>query len=116
MIPLSSPHITKREIEYVNNVLNSRHLALGPYLKKFEDSFKKLINAKYSIAVNSGTSALHLLLRAIDFKREDEIITSSFTFISSSNSDLPGVCSCTHECYKKWFRQPQERVIRAQPK
>lgn len=85
MIPLSSPHITKREIEYVNNVLNSRHLALGPYLKKFEDSFKKLINAKYSIAVNSGTSALHLLLRAIDFKREDEIITSSFTFISSSN-------------------------------
>lgn len=85
MIPLSSPNITQKEIDYVNDVLKSRHLALGPYLEKFENSFKKLINSKYAIGVNSGTSALHLLLRSSGFEQGDELITSSFTFISSSN-------------------------------
>jgi dTDP-4-amino-4,6-dideoxygalactose transaminase len=85
MIPLSSPNIGKKEIKYVNEVLKSRHLALGPFLDKFENSFKKFIDAKYAIGVNSGTSALHLLLRALNFKKNDELITSSFTFISSSN-------------------------------
>lgn len=85
MIPLSSPYIGEKEIEYVNEVLNSRYLSLGPYLEKFENSFKKFIDAKYAIGVNSGTSALHLLLRAIGFEKDDELITSSFTFISSSN-------------------------------
>ncbi|MDK2945351.1 DegT/DnrJ/EryC1/StrS family aminotransferase [Geotoga petraea] len=85
MIPLSSPNIGEKEIEYVNNVLKSRHLALGPYLQKFEKTFKIFIDSKYAIAVNSGTSALHLLLRAIGFQRGDELITSSFTFISSAN-------------------------------
>jgi dTDP-4-amino-4,6-dideoxygalactose transaminase len=85
MIPLSSPNIGEKEIEYANNVLKSRHLALGPYLQKFEKTFKIFIDSKYAIAVNSGTSALHLLLRAIGFQRGDELITSSFTFISSAN-------------------------------
>ncbi len=85
MIPLSSPNITQKEIDYVNEVLKSRHLALGPYLEKFENSFKKLIDAKFAIGVNSGTSALHLLLKSSGFKSGDDLITSSFTFISSSN-------------------------------
>jgi dTDP-4-amino-4,6-dideoxygalactose transaminase len=85
MIPLSSPNIGEKEIKYVNEVLKSRHLALGPFLDKFECSFKKFIDAKYAIGVNSGTSALHLLLRTLGFKKDDELITSSFTFISSSN-------------------------------
>lgn len=84
-VPLSKPYITNDEKKYVNEVLDSRYLALGPYLKKFEESFIKFTKSKYCVGVNSGTSALQLILKTTDFASDNGMIVTPFTFISSSN-------------------------------
>jgi perosamine synthetase len=87
-ISLSQPDITQKEIKGVVNVLKTPNLALGPKLKEFEDKFAKYIGAKYAVAVNSGTSGLHLLIRALGIKKGDEVITTPFSFIASANCAL----------------------------
>jgi len=87
-IPLSSPDITENEKQAVLSVLNSRHLALGPVLSDFENEFASYIGAKHAIAVNSGTSGLHLAIRALNIGEGDEVITSPFSFIASANCAL----------------------------
>lgn len=83
-IPLGQPDITKKERQAVMSVLKTPILALGPWLPKFEEAFAKFINTKHAVAVNSGTSALHLIVKSLNIKDGDEIITSPFTFISSA--------------------------------
>lgn len=87
-IPLSSADITKKEIDAVMGVLKSKRLALGPNLGEFERLTAEYAGVKYAIAVNSGTSALHLIIRALGIGEGDEVITSPLSFISSSNCML----------------------------
>ena len=87
-IHLSSPDVTAIEQQAVADVLSSRHLALGPGLKEFEDKIAAWHNRRFAVAVNSGTSALHLGLLALDLKSDDEVITTPFSFIASSNCIL----------------------------
>jgi len=87
-ISLSQPDITEKERQAVMGVLKSPFLALGPTLKDFEEKFAKFIGTKYAIAVNSGTSGLHLVIRAMGIKEGDEVITSPFSFIASANCIL----------------------------
>jgi dTDP-4-amino-4,6-dideoxygalactose transaminase len=68
----------------VKDMLNSGQYTNGKYVKKFEEHFKKHFNAKYCVAVNNGTSALHLSLLALKIKKDDEIIVPSMTFIASA--------------------------------
>ncbi|MCX5895624.1 MAG: aminotransferase class I/II-fold pyridoxal phosphate-dependent enzyme, partial [Proteobacteria bacterium] len=84
-IPLSSPDITDLEKKYVDEVLKTPYLSLGPKLGEFEEKSAQYLGAKYTVAVNSGTSALHLALRAFDLKEGDEVITTPFSFISSAS-------------------------------
>lgn len=84
-IPLSSPDIGDLEIEYVNRVLRSKHLSLGPMLAKFEEKFAAYAGTKYAIACSSGTAALHMCVRALGLGSEAEVITSSFSFVASVN-------------------------------
>jgi len=88
MINLSKPDITKKEINSVLNVLETPYLALGPKLKEFEKKFADYIGSRYATAVNSGTSGLHLLIRALGIKKGDEVITTPFSFIASANCIL----------------------------
>ena len=87
-IPLSSPDITHREIKIISQVLNSSYLSIGPKVKEFEKKIANYIGVQYAIAVNSGTSALHLCIRALDLKDGDEVITTPFSFIASANCML----------------------------
>jgi len=87
-IPLSRPDITESEKEKVLEVLNTPNLSLGPKLGEFEAKFADYIGSKYATAVNSGTSALHLCIRALDIKDGDEVITTPFSFIASANCIL----------------------------
>src|SRR3984957_2725736 len=82
-IPLSAPDIREREMEYVNSVLSSNHLSMGPWLDKFEHRFAEYIGTEHAIAVNSGTSALHLCVRALEIGPKDAVITTSFSFVAS---------------------------------
>jgi hypothetical protein len=59
-VPLSFPDITELEVDYVTRVLWSGQLSLGPRVAEFEEQFAAYAGARYAIAVNSGTSALHL--------------------------------------------------------
>lgn len=84
-IPLYKPFYDKAEKDAVFNVLKSGKLSRSKELISFEKNFAKYVNKKYAIAVNSGTSGLHLAVRALGLKEGDEVITTPFSFIASSN-------------------------------
>ncbi len=82
-IPLSAPDIGEREVDYVNSVMRSNQLSMGPWLEQFEKQFASYVGTRHAIAVNSGTSGLHLCVRALGIGPNDEVITSSFSFVAS---------------------------------
>ncbi|MFZ1971637.1 MAG: aminotransferase class I/II-fold pyridoxal phosphate-dependent enzyme, partial [Candidatus Acidiferrales bacterium] len=85
-IPLSSPDITEQDIAAVTAVLRTSSLSLGPKLLEFEHSLSRYLGAGDVIAVHSGTSALHLCIRALGISEGDEVIVPSFTFIAVANA------------------------------
>jgi perosamine synthetase len=86
-IPIARPEIGEDEIDAVTRVLRSGMLAQGPEVAAFENEFSnKLVQGVHSIAVNSGTSALHLSLLAVGIGAGDEVIVPSFTFAATANS------------------------------
>ena len=87
-ISLARPDITDLERRYVLEVLETPHLSLGPKLAEFEKRLANYAGVKHAVAVNSGTSALHLIVRALDIGDGDEVITTPFSFIASSNCIL----------------------------
>lgn len=85
-IPLFEPIINKKEHQYVLDCLKSNWISSkGKYIKLFESEFSKYIGVKYSVAVNNGTSALHLALLALNLKKNDEVIVPSFTYVAPVN-------------------------------
>ena len=68
----------------VKKMLDSGQYTNAKYVREFENQFGKYFNAKYCVAVNNGTSALHLSLLALNIKKDDEIIVPSMTFIASA--------------------------------
>jgi dTDP-4-amino-4,6-dideoxygalactose transaminase len=68
-IPLSSPDVTEREIEAVAAVLRTSNLSSGPKVEEFEHAISRYVNASDVVAVNSGTSGLHLCIRALGFPK-----------------------------------------------
>jgi perosamine synthetase len=87
-IPLSSPDITDAEIEAVVSVLRGNRLSLGPQLEEFERAIANYAGTRYAVAVNSGTSGLHLCVRALGLTEGDEVITTPFSFAASANALL----------------------------
>lgn len=87
MISVSRPFIGQEEHDAVQRVLSSGQLAQGPEVAAFEAEFSAELACDYpSVAVNSGTSALHLALLALDIGPGDEVIVPSFTFAATANS------------------------------
>lgn len=85
MIPISKPLLGDGEKKAVMEVLDSGMLAQGSKVKEFEEKFSAFCGAKFGIAVNSGTAAIHAALYAAGVKKGDEVITSPFTFVASAN-------------------------------
>ncbi len=88
MIPISKPIISEREIEEVLKTLKSSHLTLGKKTEEFEKKFSEYCGTKYGVATSSGTAALHTALLSLGIGKDDEVITTPFSFIASSNSIL----------------------------
>jgi len=84
-VPLSSQWINASDESAVLDVLRSDHLSLGPRLPEFEEGLARVADVAHGVAVNSGTSALHLIVRSLGLKEGDEVITTPFSFIASSN-------------------------------
>ncbi len=84
-IPLSRPDLGAREEELVLEVLRSGRLSLGGMLDRFEREFAAWLGTDDAVAVSSGTTALHLGVRALGWGPGDEVITTPFSFVASAN-------------------------------
>lgn len=85
MIPLARPDIGELEVELVNRVLRSDFLSMGEMTREFERAMADYVGAPHAVAVSSGTAGLHCLVRALGIGPGDEVITTSFSFVASSN-------------------------------
>jgi perosamine synthetase len=84
-IQLAKPDITQKEIDAVVEVMKTGVLSIGPKITEFERKIADRIGVKYAVAVNSGTSALHLIIKALGIGEGDEVITTPFSFVASTN-------------------------------
>ena len=88
MIPYGRHEITQADIDAILAVLQSDFLTQGPQVPLFERSVASHVGAKYAVAVNSATSALHIACLALDLGPGDLLWTSSITFVASANCGL----------------------------
>jgi dTDP-4-amino-4,6-dideoxygalactose transaminase len=84
-IPLARPQIGPREEELMLEVLRSGRLSLGPMGERFERDFAAWLGVEDAVAVSSGTTALHLGVRALGWGPGDEVLTSPLSFVASAN-------------------------------
>lgn len=83
MIPLSRPDVGKEELKKIEEVLNTRWLGMGSFVYEFEKRIQSYIGVKNAIAVNTGTTAIHMALASLSIGRGDEVIVPSLTFAGS---------------------------------
>jgi len=86
--PAYEPWISNDDKRIVNTALDQTMLTFGPQLEKFETDFSKYTKAKYAIAVSNCTAALHLSLKALGIKENDEVIIPDLTFVADANAIL----------------------------
>lgn len=84
-IPFSPPDITREEIDEVVKVLESGWITSGPKVAEFESAMANYCNTNHALAVASATSGMELILKVFDIKKGDEIITTPYTYTSTSN-------------------------------
>lgn len=84
-IPLARPEILPSDIEAVVNVLRTDQLSMGMKLAEFEEAICEYVKSPFAVAVNSGTSALHLALKVLNIPEGSEVILPSFTFVAPLN-------------------------------
>lgn len=85
MIPYGRQEITQADIDAVVEVLRSDFLTQGPTVSRFEQAVAAKVNAKYAVAANSATSALHIACLALGLGKGDWLWTVPITFVASAN-------------------------------
>lgn len=85
MISYSRQHISEEDVKSVLDVLRSDFLTQGPVVPAFEEGIAEFCKAKHAVAVNSGTSALHIACLALGVGPGDWVWTSPITFVASAN-------------------------------
>ena len=86
MIPVYRPDLSGNEKKYLNECIDSSWISSkGEFIEKFEKYFCKFTNIKYATTVSNGTVAIHLALKVLNIKNNDEVIVPTFTYIASVN-------------------------------
>jgi len=85
-IPYGRQWITEEEIEAVARVLRSGWITQGPRIDAFEKALADTTGARYAVACSSGTAALHLICLALGLNKEDVVVTTPMTFLSTANA------------------------------
>lgn len=112
MIPIAKPLIGEEEIDAVTKVLRSGTIAEGQRVKDFEAAFADLTGTSHAVAVNSGTAALHVALLAHNIGAGDEVITTPFSFVATSNSVLfTGARPVFADIHEKTFNIDPESIV-----
>lgn len=84
-ISYGKQYISDEDILSVKKSLKSNIITQGKYVDLFEKKINSFFGSKYSVAVSSGTSALHLSMLSLNLKKTDKVITSPISFIASAN-------------------------------
>lgn len=87
-IPFSPPDITEAEINAVVEVLKSGWITSGPTLAKFEEEIAEYCEANKAVALNSATAAMELVLKVLDIKEGDEVITTPYTYTATASVSI----------------------------
>lgn len=87
-VPFFKPDISYSDKQIISKTLSSSLLTNGPKLKKFENDFSTFTKSKFSVGVSSATAALHLSLRALGLKKDDEVLVPDITFVATANAIL----------------------------
>ncbi len=88
MINYGKHYLDKNDISAVNNVLKKKFITQGNQIQIFEKNLANYFGCKYALAVSSGTSALNIISKILDWKKGDIIFCSPITFVASSNCIL----------------------------
>ena len=86
-VPLHAPTMNGNELKYVTECVESGWVSsVGSYVNLFEERLASYTGAKYAIAVNNGTAALHVSLRLAGVTKNDEVLLPSLTFVATANA------------------------------
>lgn len=86
IIPYARHELDETDIESVVRVLRGGFLTQGPAVSSFEAELRRVSDAPFAVAVNSGTAALHAAYAALGLGPGDELITSPITFVATANA------------------------------
>ena len=124
MIPYSSQVINKDDILAVKKVLKSKFITQGPLIELFEKKLARKVTARFSVAVNSATSALHIACLALGLKKKDWLWTVPNTFVASANCgrycganidfvdiDIENFNICIHKLEKKLKEAKNKKIL-----
>ncbi len=114
-IPVANPFICEEEAKAVYEVVKSGWVSMVQKVKEFEDAFAEYVGAKYAIATNNGTTALHLALIVADIREGDEVLVPDITFISTANVVLyeravPVLVECDPKTYNISLEDAERRL------
>ena len=84
-IPLSRPDLSPLETSLVLEVMRNERLAIGPMTDEFEERVAAYVGTRHAVAVSSGTGGLFCVLKALGIGPGDEVITTPFSFVASTN-------------------------------
>lgn len=85
-LPFSKPSISQAALDEVMACLKSGWITTGPRVKKFEEKLSAYLQAPHILSLTSGTAGLHLALHALNLQPQDEVITTTMTFVASLNT------------------------------
>lgn len=116
-IPVANVIVGEEEVSAVSNVVKSGWLSMGSEVKEFEKEFCEYTQAKFAIAANSGTSALHAILVGLEIGPGDEVILPSLTFISTANVVLyqnakPVLVECDPKTYNIDAKEAEKHITK----
>lgn len=114
-VALANPYIGEEEAKAAYDIIQDGWISMGQKVFDFEKMFAKYVGAKHAIAMNNGTSALHLAIIASGIKDGDEVLVPDITFISTSNAVLferatPVIVECNPLTYNINLEDAQKRV------
>lgn len=119
---INTPYISKLEKKYVNDVLDSGWLSInGFHTKVFEKKFNKFLGTKFTLAVQSGTAALHTALKALGIKQGDKVIIPNYTCVSnisvvSQLNAIPIIVEVEKDSFGIDAKHLEKTIIKYKPK
>ena len=114
-IPFHKPSLGEEEILEVVECIKSGWVSTGPRTERFQKKFADFVGAKHTLALNSGTAALHLALEVIGISEGDEVITTPYTFAATSEAILycgatPVYVDCDPRSFNILADQIEEKI------